>query len=375
MISSKVRPNTDWLDAARTVAILGVVAVHTSQHLQLLLSMWGYPSWGLLDYTLSLGRYGVELFFFVSGWLLAEIYGENFENRKYFVRRIARIWPLWIIFAGIGILELKINNSGQWKEVIATTELSAFVIFLITITFSGWLFPTIWNTTIPGGWSIQVEVGHYLVFPLIRKLRIPGLINLSAILAVLALIIQELASQPGDSLAINFAKYIYRYGILVTVQFFLIGIVSYRFKESYVSNSSTLKIELSHLKNTSKLILTLALFLFSGLAVPFGSTIDAIGYLVIAIPASIIISQSKFRNIATWIGKRSYFVYFAHFYVLRLVMEWLEPFKPSIEHSPKIIYLNSYVLLFLTTLFITIMLAEISFRFIESPVMNFARKF
>lgn len=374
MISSKVKPNTDWLDAARTVAILGVVAVHANQYLQMLLSMWGYPSWGLLDYSLSLGRYGVELFFFVSGWLLAEIYGENFENRKYFVRRIARIWPLWIIFAGIGILELKINNSGQWKEVIATTELSAFVIFLITITFTGWLFPYIWNTTIPGGWSIQVEVGHYLVFPLIRKLRIPGLINLSAILALMALIIQELASQPGDSLAINFAKYIYRYGILVTVQFFLIGIVSYKFKESYVSNSSTIKIELTHSKNTSKLILTLALFLFSGLAVPFGSAIDALGYLVIAIPASIIISQSKFRNLATWIGKRSYFIYFAHFYVLRLVMEWLESFKPSIEHSPKIIYLNSYVFLFLTTLFITMALAEISFRFIESPVMNFARK-
>lgn len=375
MNSTKVKPNTDWLDAARTVAIFGVIAVHSNQYLQMILSVWGYPSWGLLDYLLSLGRYGVELFFFVSGWLLAEIYGENFEGRKYFVRRIARIWPLWLIFAGVGILELKINNTGPWKEVIATSDLSTFAIFLITITFTGWLFPAIWNTTIPGGWSIQVEVGHYLLFPLIRKLKIRGLINLSATLAIFALIIQELASRPGESFLINFAKDIDRYGILVTFQFFLIGVVSYKFKENYFKYLPNNNIELTNATNATKLMLALALFLFSGLAVPFGSTIDALGYLVIAIPASIIISQSNFRNLATWIGKRSYFMYFAHFYVLRIVAEWLEPFKLTNFYSPKMIYITGYIFLFLTTLIVTMILAEISFRFIESPVINFARKF
>ena len=64
-MSSKVNKRNLWIDVLRGLAILGVVLVHTMQTTNSLLV--GDRSVAF-TYLIELGRYGVEVFFFISGW-------------------------------------------------------------------------------------------------------------------------------------------------------------------------------------------------------------------------------------------------------------------------------------------------------------------
>ena len=68
---------SDWLDVLRGLAILGVVAVHSVQISdKLSLDIQGPGGALSSSWTsfISLGRYGVEVFFFLSGWLMVAIF-------------------------------------------------------------------------------------------------------------------------------------------------------------------------------------------------------------------------------------------------------------------------------------------------------------
>lgn len=61
-----------WIDVVRGLAILGVAVVHVAQSTR---DVIGDTTPSEASNILSLGRYGVTIFFFISGWLLASIYG------------------------------------------------------------------------------------------------------------------------------------------------------------------------------------------------------------------------------------------------------------------------------------------------------------
>lgn len=71
-----------YLDGWRGLAILGVVVDHTVR----------VPG-------INTAQYGVELFFVLSGRLMAEIlFFNNFPLNDFFVRRFTRVWPVLAIF-------------------------------------------------------------------------------------------------------------------------------------------------------------------------------------------------------------------------------------------------------------------------------------
>lgn len=87
----------DFLDVLRGVAILSVLLVHVEQTAEYVLSKSPGSINGNITYVLSLGKYGVELFFTISGYLLYLIYYVNVRKkisvRGYFDKRVARILP------------------------------------------------------------------------------------------------------------------------------------------------------------------------------------------------------------------------------------------------------------------------------------------
>ena len=93
------RTRSDYLDILRGIAIFGVVTFHTIQLTdEIVLIHAGQPKSIFTDFF-NLGAYGVELFFVLSGWLLASIYQtEGIIGKSYWVRRLAKIMPLWVIF-------------------------------------------------------------------------------------------------------------------------------------------------------------------------------------------------------------------------------------------------------------------------------------
>ena len=104
------------IDLARTISILGVILVHT--------------------HIFTPGRFGVQLFFLVSGYLLADL--GNLSTRDFLIRRGFRLLPLyWILLCYYASM-----FGSPWQF---------FVSFLLLQNIH-WIF-----ISIPGSWSISNE--------------------------------------------------------------------------------------------------------------------------------------------------------------------------------------------------------------------------
>lgn len=141
-----------WLDIVRGIAITGVVAVHSIQASGTLVTKFGGTPNENIAYVISLGRYGVELFFVLSGWLLASIYGVGtgvmFSARSYWVRSATRIYPLWFLFIVLEVCRgvLFPSRGSAWTSA-GTVSLggseflhSPIVVIAIAVSFTSWAF-------------------------------------------------------------------------------------------------------------------------------------------------------------------------------------------------------------------------------------------
>jgi peptidoglycan/LPS O-acetylase OafA/YrhL len=142
------------LDGIRAIAVLPVILFHIGPK------------------TLSGGFLGVDVFFVISGYLIATmIYEDIFENRfsilKFYDRRIRRILPPLLLTAILTILisgtfsPADIKNTGQ--AIIATFSfLSNYYFYLKTDYFNNFneISPLLHT------WSLSIEEQFYLVFPI-----------------------------------------------------------------------------------------------------------------------------------------------------------------------------------------------------------------
>lgn len=122
------------------------------------------------------GRQSVLLFFVLSGFLITYLLlaerekTETIGIRKFYIRRILRIWPLYylIVFLSFIVLPIAIGSrSSPWPsydQILSTT----FLLFLL-------LLPNVAasiDRPVLGAshlWSIGVEEQFYLVWPLLMK--------------------------------------------------------------------------------------------------------------------------------------------------------------------------------------------------------------
>lgn len=156
------------LDTLRALAALTVVW----GHIELFKKNKGLPN--LLDNPiihLPSGRMAVILFFVISGFLITYLLvkeqtnNESISFKKFYLRRILRIWPLYYTILLLSFLLFRVEYSG-------TT---------LALCFS--IFPNIAHTlgvgwpSSPQIWSIGVEEQFYLFWPLlltvIPEKRIP----------------------------------------------------------------------------------------------------------------------------------------------------------------------------------------------------------
>jgi len=170
--SSLTQQRSIQLDVIRGVAIIAVVLVHTFQSSVEQFPIGLVPESGTLFVGMSYLRFGVELFFLLSGWLIFSNYLAKSQQltSTYIARRFTRIWPLWFLFSllSFSTLILQWNSSPVVNRFTSETGYEWVLSFVLVLLFLGWLNPELWNVP-PGGWSIQVEVGHYSLFWFLRK--------------------------------------------------------------------------------------------------------------------------------------------------------------------------------------------------------------
>lgn len=144
------------LDSLRGIAILMVLFVHTSG--------WIIPSNEWLVKAAELGPRGVQLFYVVSAFSLFLSYKQRtavgpFSYRAYFIRRLARIAPMfWIAIA------LNLAVSGLVPRYWAPDGVTWSDVALTALFLNGFK-PDAITSVVPGGWSVAVETTFYLLLP------------------------------------------------------------------------------------------------------------------------------------------------------------------------------------------------------------------
>ena len=369
------KPNRNiWIDVVRGIAICGVISVHTAQASHVLLrattETW-FGNWA------SQGMYGVELFFFISGWLISAIYGKQnqFINNKYFQKRAARIYPLWIFFfvliAARGILFP--SSPGSWKSasnfIDAHNNGGWAMVFLMVITFTLWLSSELWNSLIPGGWSIQVEVGHYLIYPLLKRIkRIKILMILTSISLLTLLLAYFRPTLPGIFEDVSTTWL--RFDIYSTFFYFLLG-VSSQYLVSKLSDGISVRNLLDGFSFTELVFIILYVVSTISLPLAFGNNLTALGFVIVALFVGFIFCKIPYLSTALQVaGKYSYFVYFSHFIALEMLL-WL--FQNVLNGAPTFwpaSEIPTFIVLFVLVWVICLPFAWLSWRFFERPIVR-----
>jgi exopolysaccharide production protein ExoZ len=202
--------DTDFITGLRAYAALAVVMVHTE----------AFSGFGSFGRSLSVsGMHGVVMFFVIAGFSVATSYEQIGAYGPYLVRRLIRIWPVYMITI---LIVFFASRTGR--------GLSAFDAYNLAMhaTFLSFLDYRIANNIIGVEWTIPVEVFWYLVIPIvIVKAR-----NwLHLIWAAVATILVSLALSRIASFA-NY-KHLYPAGWMPFTHgpYFLAGVLAYQVRK------------------------------------------------------------------------------------------------------------------------------------------------
>lgn len=297
----------DFLDFLRGIAILSVIIVHASQ---------SFPS--AADPLFSFGRFGVQLFFFVSAYTMSMMWAKRLNDerrtRNFYVRRVLRIAPLfWLAIPAY--LLIRGGSTDLWHPSgrgIAQIGLTTF--------FLHGFSPLAINSVVPGGWSIAVEMTFYLIFPLLATQIINKdwllwgaiavyFVNVLALTPALVFVLQPIygsIEQGGvvrDFLYLNFFN---------QLPIFLLGCFLYHRRQSSLRESISL------------IGVMLAWLLISALVNMFIThNVRSFGFLVLIVFffGLVYVAEIKnFRNAALeMIGRQSYAMYIVQFVVLHFL--------------------------------------------------------
>jgi peptidoglycan/LPS O-acetylase OafA/YrhL len=152
------------LDALRFIAFALVLSFHLPDYLPLAA---GRP-W-IAD-ALTMGAFGVPVFFLLSAFLITELLAREREGRgkvnvtTFYGRRVLRIWPLYFaVLLGLTALQ-------RWRPDVGPATLDQFAAFALFyanwhIAMNGWV-----AGPLDPLWSISVEEQFYLLVPVLMAL-------------------------------------------------------------------------------------------------------------------------------------------------------------------------------------------------------------
>ena len=173
------------LDGLRAIAILLVLVTH----------FWSYPAgFEPINRLARTGWAGVDLFFVLSGFLITRILLDARDSARYyrdfFARRVLRIFPLYYALLAVVFILLPLHGTSPALQVVIHDR-PLYVGYLanVALVLHGWqLFPL--DIT----WSLAVEEQFYIVWPfVVRRLPLGGLLLALAGTVVVVPVIRTVA--------------------------------------------------------------------------------------------------------------------------------------------------------------------------------------
>lgn len=349
------------LDAIRFLAFLLVFFFHVCSYASVHSSHWH-----LLASLAVTGAAGLCLFFALSAFLITEILLAEREKssrisvRKFYIRRILRIWPLYFFAISLGIGIAFITHRPG--------DATGFIWYLL---FAGNLYCSFWGwlaNPFASLWTISIEEQFYLLWPWAMRFFSRRGLMLCALVFILAAngSLYFLAGCPGDSERFAWASTLVQFemfatGILLALSSPKLprnrpgfGVVlalagpllwfaaNYRFHSSLLANGTR--------AGASEMIMRYGLYALGCAALLQGFCM---------------IGPSHIPRWAAYLGKISYGLYVYHL----LAVEFVDVLFAA-WHGFAI-----WILRTLLALLLTVAAAILSYAFLESPFLRLKRRF
>ena len=374
------------LDGLRGVAALCVIIGHCQSWIFEQANVKVYVPWGF-----KLAGFGVDLFFVLSGFLISfnllteiKITGV-LQVKKFYIRRILRLWPLYFTFGIFAIifgttLAVGLNYT---KEIQTSQQMLVNFICMSTFSVNLMTFFHVGNTYtsafIGHYWSLAAEEQFYLFFaPTLNYFRKHILIFLCIVISIGFFFNEIFILFLHDKKEIQYFSYEFTLG-----RFFHFGIggamawayVNGKFK---TQNNLTLwekyLLQICFLVPTYLFIFGDDLYLTPAIKLVLNHLRTILALLSAGIILCAIMKNSIFlleRGFLKYCGKISFGMYIFHLLALRLAAYFLqgEPLFVSINST-----FFTWAFPILTTA-LSILFATLSFRYFEKPFLNLKKNF
>jgi peptidoglycan/LPS O-acetylase OafA/YrhL len=300
------------LDFARTLAILSVVAAHTT--------------------SFQIGVFGVQLFFIISGYLLFD-FQNQFTSLNFLLYRFLRLAPLaWI---SIFIFQFRFNS---------TTELALNMLLLHSVFLN--------VPSFPGGWSISFE-WLFSIFNtfLVRcgTLLIYGILLLALIFQVVIYYFGEEIKEP--------------YLTLVPVAYFLANC-------SFFTCGNLIRRYSIRMDSKYLLLIVLLTIPFISFTPPFMLfPVNVALVCIFLLSLNLKLNKNFVSTFFHFIGKRTYGIFLGHFVVLIGIENVAQAQELRVELGSFWPFVHFLIVALSGTL-----IGAFTFRFLEKPMMLYSSK-
>lgn len=351
------------LDILRFFAFCIVFVSHVSYQ-------WGF---GFLTFLIQQGNLGVDFFFLISGFLISYLLIQekktvgNISLSKFYIRRGLRIWPLYffIIFTII----LVQTTLGHISELPRAIYLYGIFLGNFDRVYNG--FNTV--SQLPGFgvlWSISVEEQFYFLIPIvlfsIRSVRniLWGTIIFHLLSIVYKIYVISIIRDTELAFRVlsfhSFSKFDFiSFGCMIACLIIFYRHTVERFIEfitwTMVGLLAVISFVLQYVSFNIKSIYFDEILLPEFYCVFFGIVV-----MFICFNTRVKKMENSIISLFNYLGKISYGLYLYHFPIIYL----LKYFKFS----------NGFFLA-VTSIALTIVIAHISFIFLEKPFLNLKTKF
>ncbi|MDP4201289.1 MAG: acyltransferase [Bacteroidota bacterium] len=344
------------LNGLRAIAALSVLLSHVF--------LGTFGNWNLKAIKLPIFEGGVILFFVISGFLITYLLlheitsTDTIDIKKFYLRRILRIWPLYYGYILIAIIALTIL--GLQKDIL-NNNVVYYLLFAANIPF----ISSIGTWIIVHYWSLGVEEQFYIFWPWLIKISKQRIHLMTLLILVLWIVLKY-----GTWLLLTNHSLIYRFFAVTCFQsmmFGALGAIAYYHKNKKILALTT---------NQYVQAIAWVYFLcscFLNEYIPAVCRNDIIALFSLFLILGQIAENKRIINlekpIFDFIGRISYGIYVIHPLIIFISSKiWI---KMSINVNPVL----QYILIFTWVTTSTIILSTISYNYFEKPFLKLKSRF
>ncbi len=334
------------IDGLRTVAVIPVILFHLG---------YGFAKGGF---------YGVDVFFVISGYLITKILTDNIENGtfsmyQFWIRRVKRLLPLLLTVILTTLFVAPLLFKPIVKDISNDVFPSLFSYFNFHALFN---FGDYWGGEAEQSlflhtWSLSVEEQFYLIYPfflLFAHRYFKNFVIPILTITIVSLVLFTFFLLNKD---VNIAFYLLPTRIWELSLGGLVGVIN-KNKFAQYNSKNTLQ---TYLPIIGISLIGYA-YLFSGKTIGFFAVFPVIGSALIILFCSPkdIVGKLLSSKVLVFIGKISYSLYLWHWIIILLC-----------KNLPQYFYFMNRHILNGLIVFLTFLLAYLSYTFIENKTRNY----